>query len=392
MRYTQFEDWAEYKKFFTDQFTLDESYVVCGVGEGFHTLRTVFPEVKILYCLDAKEGLFMPEWEVYPYKSLSREEAAAQKFIITPGSEYYAEIKQTLLSLGAAAQHIISLQEILFFWGTRYHERLYSTACNIFLLTNCNLKCKGCSQFTPYIQHHRYNNAESVKENLDLYFQLYDYVKDLILIGGETMLYRELGKIGTYISSRFSGRYHELRIYTNGLITPEEEVLAELSAVPGLHVYISDYTCSIEKNANQLIAGLERHGIDYTLNSQFFQSGKESLWFDLGDPTVCKCNDSFVLRQKFENCSMVCQNMIDHKIYYCVPACAAIMGEINVLRDPGAYLDCDKLLRMDKQERTERIGRFSLGFLEKGYLEFCRYCNGYGRAVNTQYIKPGEQA
>lgn len=46
---------------------------------------------------------------------------------------------------------------------------------------------------------------------------------------------------------------------------------------------------------------------------------------------------------------------------------------------------------MKVSEQAEQIGKFSLGFLDKGYLEFCRFCNGCGTDVNQKFIQAGEQ-
>lgn len=273
MKFTSYNNWEQYKKFFMEQFPLEGSYVICGIGEGYHTLIELFPEVKVQYCLDAtiKEA-YAEEGQVYPYRKLLEQDVRSLKFIITAGSEYYAEIKKCLLKYNVAARQICSLPEVLFFWGVYRKGKIFSTGCNVFLLTNCNLRCKGCSQFTPYIRHHRYNSAESIQESLNQYFRVFDYVKDLILVGGETLLYRELGEICEYIQHHFSKRYHELKIFTNGLIFPDSDILDALNRVTNVHVIISDYTCSIQEQHSKLLSALKERHIRYTLNDQFGQT------------------------------------------------------------------------------------------------------------------------
>ncbi len=395
MKYTQYGNWEEYSRFFLDAFPVDKEYIACGVGEGFRTLRQLFPQVKIRLCLDVRAetgAVLQGGIEVLPYESLENELKGEikQKFIITAGGEYYSEIKNVLIGYGVEESHMCSLHEILIFWGGHYSKKMMASACNVFLLTNCNLKCKGCSQFTPYIVKHRYNSADSVKESLDHFFSVYDYVKDLVLVGGETMLYRELGSICSFIEGRFQEKYHELKIFTNGLVVPHKDVLEELAGISRVHIYISDYTGGIEEDTNLLIDELRRYRIRYTLNKGFGQSA-EYLWFDLGDPAVCKTTDMEANRTKFRKCSLDCRNLIDHKMYYCVPACAAMMGSVNILSDPDMYLDLENLEGLPWPDRMERVGKFELGFIEKGYLEFCSYCNGFGKDVNTHYIRAGEQ-
>lgn len=392
MKFTEYEDWTEYHKSFEERFVLDESYVVCGVGESFHGLMEIFPELKIQYCLDLKAGaLSLSKWKVYPYEVLAEEpEIKNQKFIIATENEYYSEIKRTLLTYGAQAENIACLREILFFWGALYHKKSYYSVCNVHLLTNCNLNCKGCSSFTPYIRHHKYNSVDTIKAELDQYFELFDYVIDLVLLGGETLLYRELGEVCSYIGEHFPGRYHELMIVTNGLIVPSEDMIREIGTVPNVRVRISDYGCSVDKSADRLAALLEKYQVRYTWEKNFSTSGEEYLWYDFGNPALCKNEDSNVLQRKFQKCSSTCSILADNKIYYCAPACMAVVGDIRASA-PREYLDCNKLLQMELSERIERIGKFVLGFVDQGYLNSCDFCNGFGREVNTHLIKAGEQ-
>lgn len=388
MRYTQFENWEEYKSDFAERFTLEDSYVICGVGEGFRALMELFPQIKIQYCLDARAlELSLADKELFPYETLRQRDVQTQRFIITAGCEYYGEIKRSLLIYGAFEENIASLPEILFFWGIRYRGEMLSTACNVILLTNCNLRCKACSQLVPYTKRFRYNELESVIDNMEQYFRIFNYVKELILVGGETMLYKELGQVLSYIRAHFQGRYHELKLLTNGLITPEESVIEELGKLERVYVWISDYSCSIERNQNSLIRHLEKYGIQYTLNNSFGQL-EEYRWFDFGDPTQSKDGDA---KRRFQKCSLICQSLIDHKIYYCAPSCANAVSKITELEHTEAHLDLDKIEQMTPARRTEQIGRFNLGFMDKGHLEFCRFCNGYGADANTNYIRAGEQ-
>lgn len=388
MKYTQHEDWEKYKADFAERFTLEESYVICGVGGGFRTLMELFPQIKIQYCLDARASeLSLDDKELFPYKILKQRDIHFQRFIITAGDEYYCEIKRSLLMYGALEENIASLPEILFFWGKRYRGEMLSTACNVILLTNCNLRCKACIQLVPHVKRFQYTNLESVIENMEQYFRIFTYVQDLILVGGETLLYKELEQVLSYIKSHFQGRYHVLKLFTNGQIAPKESAIAELGKLGRVQVWISDYSRNIEKDSNKLIEYLIKYDIPYTLNSSFGQSA-EYRWFDLGDPTQLKDGDA---KERFRKCSMLCLSLFDHKMYYCAPSCSNVVGKITELEHTEACLDLNEIEQMTPAQRAEQIGRFNLGFMDKAHLEFCRFCNGYGEDVNTRYVRAGEQ-
>ena len=132
---------------------------------------------------------------------------------------------------------------------------------------------------------------------------------------------------------------------------------------------------------------MEKYGIQYTLNNSFGQLA-ESRWYDFGDPAQSKDGD---IGERFQKCSLICQSLINHKIYYCAPSCANVVGNITPLQHMEACLDLDKIEQLDSEQRAEEIGKFNLGFIDKGYLEFCRFCNGFGDNVNTKYVRAGEQ-
>lgn len=388
MKFTSYDNWEQYKEFFMEQFPIEESYVICGVGGGYHALIGLFPEIKVRYCLDAAvQETCAKGGEVYPYKALLGRDVQMQKFIITAGGVYYSEIKNTLLFYGVQEENICSLPEILFFWGIRYRGKVFAASCNVILLTHCNLRCKSCSQLVPYVKNYHYSSAEKVKSDLDRYFHVFDYVKELVLVGGETFLYKDLAEVARYIKGHFPDRYYELKVFTNGTIVPNESVIESLSELDRVRVWISDYTCSIKREHSTIIKYLEKYKVPYTLNNSFGQSA-ENRWFDLGDPFALKAGDAV---SRFRYCSLVTPSLWDHKIYYCAPSCGAALGDILPSDSTQVCLDLALLERMEPSEQAERIGKFSLGFLDKGYLEFCRFCNGFGTDVNQKFIQAGEQ-
>ena len=391
MKFTLYNNWDEYKSYFVKNFTIDEEYVVCGFGGGFRTLRRLFPDIKIKYILDSNPNIICNEYDNYTYKNVPDNSISERKFIITPGCEYLSEIRRAIISKGAKPENIASINELLFFWGKIYlGGKLSSTACNIILLTACNLKCKGCTQYVPYVKKSMYLDIGTVKVTIDNYFSIFDFVGNLMPVGGETLLYKELGEVLTYINSRYSERYSEMQIFTNGIITPSEELAEIMSKIKNLRVLISDYSDAINHNHSGIIDVLEKYRINYTLNTGFGQSS-ENRWFDLGDPNIIKSENDSVTKERFDKCSLMCNNIVDNKLYYCVPACFCETGNIRSGKEEYC-LELDKLKAMEADEKYDTIGKFLLGFPPEGYLENCKYCNGFGEDVNTKYLRAGEQA
>lgn len=391
MKFTLYNNWEEYKKHFITNFTIDDEYVICGFGGGFSILKHLFPNVKIKYILDAKLNISSDEYEIFSYDKISDDLFIKRKFIITPGCEYYAEIKQQITDIGAVSTNIASLNEILYFWGMVYlGGKLFSSACNLILLTSCNLKCHGCSQYVPYIKKSKYYDLKTVKETIDNYFKVFDYVGTLMPVGGETLLYKELGELLCYISEKYSSRYSEIQIFTNGIITPSNELAEIICKTKNLRVIISDYSDVINKNHSAIIDVLEKYQIQYTLNVDFGQSSK-NLWFDLGNPSIKSNICDSDTEKKFHKCSLICNNIVSNKLYYCVPACFADIGNIHPEITEHS-IDLKQINEINTDEKYDIIGKFLLGFQPNGYLEHCMYCNGYGKEINSNFVRAGEQA
>ena len=72
-----------------------------------------------------------------------------------------------------------------------------------------------------------------------------------------------------------------------------------------------------------------------------------------------------------------------NKLYYCHRQVAAIWS--NLTND-----DEEAFFNMEHNVNKRTLMQFDLGYNQKGYLDFCNYCNGYER-VNKNFIKAAKQ-
>ncbi|MCR4924718.1 MAG: radical SAM protein [Clostridiales bacterium] len=395
MKNSNFSSFEDYKNYVLEKFKIDDEYIVCGIGRNFRGFIKLFPELKIEFCLDKNaKNINAENYKIYSYdylNSLDESDKKNKKIIVAPSCEFFTEIKGVLLSYGIKAENIISSFDLMCIWGAEYKNKFFASACNVILLTHCNLKCRACTQFTPYVKKLRYNTPENVIESIDNYFKIYDFVYNIVPVGGETMLYKELADICEYIDKNYSDRYCELQLFSNGLLKPQsEKTLERLAKIKNLRFLISDYSSAVKDKKLVLPELLDKYNINYTLNNNFGQSYEER-WFDLGNPEILKGTEESEYRNRFEKCSLLCQNLIDSKLYYCVPRCFAEIGGIYNSENSKDFIDLKELQTMDFKEKADVIGKFSLGYFEKGYLDFCRYCNGFGEEINNNYVLAGEQ-
>ena len=392
MKYSAINNYYEYKKQVHENFTITDQYVICGAGRSFSYLIELFPDIKIEYCLDQNaDAIHSQEYNVFCYDYLSDKDVSTTKFIIASIGGFTSEITETLLKFGALHQNIITLSEIYAFWGPRYKKQILTPMASIILLTNCNLRCKDCFQLVPYMKKNVRFDPEYVKEEIDLTFNTFSFVNNFIISGGETFLYTDLDKICDYISDHYSDKYGRLVLHTNGTIIPKDSTLAALSRLPKATVTISDYTGQTQLlKGKQLIDSLEKNKIDYELLCHFGRSAEEQ-WSIIGDPKEPKYNDISEVQQRFSQCSILCNQIINKKFYTCA---AAVMSEICEIRKNNRSEPClnlESLLSLTFEEKADAIGKYTMGFIEDGFFEHCKFCYGIGNSINQRFTIPGKQ-
>lgn len=107
-----------------------------------------------------------------------------------------------------------------------------------------------------------------------------------------------------------------------------------------------------------------------------------SMW-DKSKNAVCEDNPE-AIGARFDCCKNFCKAYVDGKIYYCMQAYGANLGVFNYDMQ-GEYLDLF-------DENTDKIDilEYLAGFLDKGYMEVCKHCKGWGGDA-TEAIPVAEQ-
>jgi len=109
-------------------------------------------------------------------------------------------------------------------------------------------------------------------------------------------------------------------------------------------------------------------------------------WVDTGYPQKSNGLKSETELQKFfDNCdTRSCRSILKHKYFYCTRIITPDrIGYCQITKDD--YFDLDAPT-MNKKEFLE----FALGFSNKGYVNYCRKCNGTHN-VNLNKIPAGLQ-
>ena len=144
-------------------------------------------------------------------------------------------------------------------------------------------------------------------------------------------------------------------------------------------VSISDYTDGIKykKIFDILIKKLNEKKINYFTR-------KDILWSDFGDPRVSKYEklSDMEMISHFNKCVAPYRGLSNKKLYFCHLNTSAVLSEI-LEDDPNEYLDLENTT-------PEELIKFDVGFIKKGYLTFCKNCNGCYSGIEVP-VSPANQ-
>lgn len=230
----------------------------------------------------------------------------------------------------------------------------------LFITTNCNLKCRYCSNLVPSLEKRRNFDAAEIKSTVDTLLSKIDCLYRLKIHGGEVFLHPQLCEIIDYLKGQ--RKIKSIRLTTNGTVIPSDEVIRRI-ADGKIVVQISDYNLKSSK-ISQLIEKLELFKVAYVYL-------KDQSWSDMG---------AFEERgeSRFYECSVKrCSSLIDGKIYIC--SRAAIMAKQGIIADEGIPISLDK-------SRLRREIKSLFGGKRCGA---CLRCDG--DTCFAQTVKAGEQ-
>lgn len=256
---------------------------------------------------------------------------------------------------------------------------LYVSLSQISLTERCTLKCKKCAHGCYNVDRNSIDmSIEDIRKSADYFFHNIDFAGEFVLIGGEPLLYKQLKEAIAYIGNTYRNQIGIFSITTNGTILPMEELLQECQKY---HVLfrISNYSKTLprlEDKYIRLCEQLEKYNIPYVLGKP------EANWVDYGFGSFVR-NEHENLKEVFRNCNTPCREVRNNKFYYCVMA-RSISENLKINAGADDYLDLNEAHSNDK----ESILRFQLGYLEKGYLDMCRFCRG---AEAQNYIIPAAE-
>lgn len=229
------------------------------------------------------------------------------------------------------------------------------------ITTFCNLGCRNCWSLMPYYKAPFHFDLNEIKTNLKKLSDC-DKVKNIQLIGGETLLHPDINEIISYISTL---NFDIISIYTNGTIIPKDFEIALEKMDSRFSVYITEYGNKSTK-VKELQELCDKYNVYNELNTfgNIHGSKPGSEWIKAGSPTFKP------LPKIEENTCGQIMSCMGNKVYKCQRfGHLDLLGITELADDEWCYID-------DIAENYDRLK-------ERGYTKTCNYClRGTKLAVN----------
>lgn len=241
----------------------------------------------------------------------------------------------------------------------------------ILVTTACNLNCRACADLIPKRERKIYK-FEDVKRDLDKVLLYVDSIEQVLIVGGEPLLYPDLVRIIDYCGAQ--KKIKNLHIVTNGAIPIKEEVAICLKK-NSVFMNVSAYPKYVVPNRMDFIETCKQIGLQVC---DF--SGQ--VWHDIGNADY-RNRSNAELEMVFRTCEMKkCIMMTSEgKIFWCSRQASAY--ELACYPNPEAneYVDV---------RGAENLEDDIQNFLQQKYISTCNYCDGIS-CIKTPAVCAGIQ-
>jgi hypothetical protein len=319
---------------------------------------------------------------VSPDRLRDEDPSRCKVIIATHASASFMAIAGHLVSLGFVPEEdFTSYRHVVLYWGQYYQGQMILPYVELMITSHCSLNCKQCGLYIPYFNHRSHRSLAAMRDDLARLFSHVDHLLTLHLLGGEPFLHPELDALVAHVGGRYRTRIRTVRLVTNGTVLPSDRLLS-LCREHAICVQISNYSKTLPRMApkiQRLVAQLEKHHVEY-------ENRHTPTWWDVGSPVRRQNLTARQLQQRFDDCRMPCRSLYDSKLFYCGAAASSVMGQLRP-GDRGEYFDLNQPGN-DTSQRT--LSLFELGHTRRGFLNSCRYCNGFG-SLNKMRIPAAEQ-
>ena len=233
--------------------------------------------------------------------------------------------------------------------------RVVLSRVSAIITTRCTLNCIKCLGHCPDMED-RDMPIDDLVQDIQTLFSCVDYIYDIMVTGGETLLHPNLDQILRACAD--PNKVGNISIITNGTIFPSAKVLSALRETNAT-VKISRYPAALQPNVEQLKSMLEDNGIQYyhEIGSTWVDTG---AWGQLKEGSATRRFSLCVLKLGFVCCW--------GKLHLC--------GESAVLMEEGLIPDCNEDYIDLRTACPDAFREQWQKLLKKDAVSACSYCLG----------------
>lgn len=356
-------------------------FIIFGAGTFGKVFYEEFKKELNIVCfvdsIKSKQGTMIDGLSVFDPDSL--DSTKNEKILVSTGRT--AEVFDFLSKKGFIKnENFFHIDEFMTIYKMYKYNKLFVSNLNIIITEYCTLKCRKCSALNPYIQNRVHYSLNEIGNMLETYFKAVDEVSILGLLGGDAMMHPQFNDILQFIGQTYyDKKVHCIEIYSNSVIIPNKSSLDLMKKYNVIYRF-TDYgnASNGRQKVSEIVNILRENGICY-------DHAKFNMWSDCGYPQQSNGVPIESLNSFYKSCDRrSCQGLFGSKLFYCSMAIAAQRIGYCIPAETD-YFDLNQQ-DINKKELME----FMLGFNERGYLEYCKKCNG-GPNINKNYVIPGEQ-
>lgn len=232
----------------------------------------------------------------------------------------------------------------------------------ILVTTYCNLNCRDCADLIPKRACHHYE-LDHLISDVAIVLENVDHIKEVLVIGGETLLYPWLSEVLDFCKSQ--QKIGKLIITTNGVSTPDERLLENFRRNKVL-IRVSGYPGYVVPDRKKVLQKYK----DSDLEVEDLESMQ---WYAMGNFKK-RYRTEEELKDVFRTCAMKdCVTLgREGKIFFCSRQMTA--DETTFYPDPleNEFVN----VRIEKNLRKRLREFYSLP-----YITTCDHCDGISCAT-----------
>jgi len=260
---------------------------------------------------------------------------------------------------------------------------LHIPKIQIYVTIRCNLNCKLCSTYCPYLTNPHDLDYNAFKKDITRFFEFVDTVGRMELTGGEPLLNQHLPDMINFLYD-FGNRIDDLRLLSNGHNLPSVKLLETIrnNVDNGVRftVLIDDYGPELSlcaENAERLYksTGAKVEKRDYWSDSMYMGG-----WVDFEVSMEMKRTRDQVMQnpEKCANNELQMHSMWDGIIYPCGRGIY-----YYELCDAPESPDC--VLIHDDLKSPEQLRNELFKYWNSEYYKPCSYCNGLSSSDKRRF-------